>query len=298
MNTTKTANTRTAKRRSYAQTMLLSRRSSCDPLHMDVCYCLLAPKPGGERFPPARSAIVPNHASTGNGAAAGTGTFAGNKEDKLSAVAGVGRLALLKAALGARRCSRLPQAPASLGQSAGWAALADQVGDLRSDKRGRLRGWKGHEDVPLLVPQRHEERLPAVGQPELDDTQLVPQAGRRLAVAALQRVARHTDVEVVYVVVLDAQREEFEERVDLKEGGAIEGGGVAVPRHGVLRLQPVDRVDDVAVLVHVLPVEGLRVRVRAKPQLAPQDTGNGLRPPLPCGRCRGTCNLQPASHGG
>ena len=55
------------------------------------------------------------------------------------------------------------------------------------------------------------------------------------------------------MVVLDAQREELEERGDLKEGGAVEGGGVAVPWHGVLRLQPVDRIDDVAVLVHVLP---------------------------------------------
>jgi hypothetical protein len=53
----------------------------------------------------------------------------------------------------------------------------------------RLPGGKGHEDGPLLVPERHEERLPAVGQPELDDAQLVPQAGRGLAVAALQRVA-------------------------------------------------------------------------------------------------------------
>ena len=37
-------------------------------------------------------------------------------------------------------------------------------------ERGRLLRGEGHEDVPLLVPEREEERLPAGGQPELDDT--------------------------------------------------------------------------------------------------------------------------------
>ena len=89
----------------------------------------------------------------------------------------------------------------------------------------------------------------------------------------------HFECTLDHAVVLDAQREELEERVDLQEGRAashyryvtvtlplrcrydlqegraVERGRVPVPRHGVLGLEPVDGVDHVAVLVDVLPVE-------------------------------------------
>ncbi len=122
---------------------------------------LLAPKPGGERFPPGwerhcaqswcAALCIPRPSSwhprpvqhpRGMAQPRARVPLRETRRVSLRPVAGVGRLALLKAALGARRCPRLPQAPASLGQSAGWAALADQVGDLRSR-------WEGPSVIEL-----------------------------------------------------------------------------------------------------------------------------------------------------
>ena len=190
-----------------AQTKLMSRTEQLRPAAHGTWAWAIGPRArelGGEPNPPLwsgaqRSAsldlllgILGQCSIHGEGSARGHGYLCAERGGSA-----FGRREVSAGRLSSGGCPGCPgPRPASAYQLLG-AALASQGGaSLRSQWEGRaviepkgyhvmsgrraewvtsgarlLRG-EGHEDVPLLVPEREEERLPAGGQPELDDTWL------------------------------------------------------------------------------------------------------------------------------